>query len=169
MRRPALILLALAALAAPAAALAARSTPNDGVLVVKNASAPKGTPVVELTITGSVIGQTTDQSTILIDTGPKGPQPEVTSAAGPYGVKFSDTAQRWTSADGFKFRVVGATKAVIVIYGSQVNLVAVGTGKVVLAGTPDDTADGRYSINGNPFLSMPGQPITQLIAGDSNS
>jgi hypothetical protein len=169
MRRIALVSLALAALAAPASAFAFKQSPGDGVLVVKNASAPKGTPVVQLTITGSVIGQTTDQSRIVIDTGPKGPNPEVTSALGPFPVRLSDTAQAWSSGNGFTFRVVGATKAVVLIYGSGVSLVAIGTGSVVLAGTPDMTSgDGRYSINGNDFVSMPGQPIKQLIAGDNS-
>lgn len=169
MRRIVLSLLALAALAVPAATSAARQSPNDGVLVVKNGQAPKGTPVIQLTITGSVIGQTTDQSRIVIDTGPKGPNPEVTSALGPYSVKNSDTAQQWTSPDGFKFRVVGATKAVILIYGSGVNLVAVGTGTVIVAGTPDSGSDGKFSINGNDFRSLPGLPTKQLVIGDDSS
>jgi hypothetical protein len=171
MRRIALISLALAALAAPAAAVAAGTTAlDDGVLVVKNASAPKGTAVVELTITGSVIGQTTDQSRIVIDTGPKGAQPEVTSAT-QVPVKNPDltpTAQAWASPDGLKFRIVGATKAVVLIYGSGVNLVAIGTGTVTLAGMPADPSDGWFAINGGDHHSMPGQPLKQLIAGDDS-
>ena len=170
MRRLALISLALAAVALPAGAFAAAT--SDGVLVVKNASAPKGTPVVALTITGSVIGQTTDQSKIVIDTNSTGVSAEVTSAgqvAPPAKMAaVSDTVQAWASPDGFKFRLVGATKATVLIYGSGVNLVAVGTGQVTLAGQPDNPADGWYAINGGDHHSMPGQPVKQLISGDNS-
>ncbi|MES1247263.1 MAG: hypothetical protein ABUS54_06285 [Actinomycetota bacterium] len=174
MRRIAVFSLALAALAVPAAALAARDVAaDDGVLVVKNASAPyfpqlaiaKSTPVVQLVVTGSVIGQVSDGGKIMIDPGPTGPSPEVTGA-GPWSTSSkSDTAQVWNSPNaGFKFRAVGG-KFTIVIYGSGVSLVAVGTGSVTLAGTPDDPTDGWYALNGGDRHSMPGQPLKQLIAG----
>jgi hypothetical protein len=178
MRRIALFSLAIAALAAPAAGLAATSSAaDDGVLVVKNAQAPyfplniaKSTPVVQLKITGSVIGQVTDGGYIVIDPGPNPANPpEVTGAGQAAQSSKSDTAQVWNSPNsGFKFRAVGG-KFTILIYGSTVNLVAVGTGSVVLAGMPDTPhGDGRYSINGNDFISMPGQPVKQLIAGASS-
>lgn len=175
MRRISLFALALLAFAVPAAAFGAQATSNDGVLVVKNGQAPRGTPVVQLTITGSVIGQVTDQGRIVIDTGAKGAPPEVTGAdLGPITSKNPDTpnAQWWasTSGNGFKFRVVGGTKVTILIYGSGVNLVAVGTGSVVVAGMPDTpqaSVDGRFSINGNDFKSLPNTPTKQLVIGDS--
>ena len=43
----------------------------------------------------------------------------------------------WTGTD-FTFRAVGG-KFTILVYGSHVNLVAAGTGKVRLAGMPDMT------------------------------
>jgi hypothetical protein len=168
MRRLAVISLALTALAAPAAALASKQGVNDGVLVVKNASAPKGTPAVMLkNFTGSIIGQTTDQSRIIIDAGVSGPNPEVTGASGAKSVPGFDTAQQWSSPDGFKFRAVGGTFTIL-IYGSGINLVAIGQGTVTLAGTPDDPTDGWYAINGGDRHSMPGQPVKQLIAGDNS-
>lgn len=170
MRRTVLISLALAALAAPAAALAAGSgSTSDGVLVVQNASAPAGTPAIVLRkFTGSIIGKTTDQSRIIIDSGVNGATPEVTSADGPYQVKNADTAQSWSSPNGFKFRAVSGTFTIL-IYGSGINLVAVGHGNVTLAGMPGTpTNDGRYSINGDPFVSMPGTPTRQLVVGDDS-
>ena len=45
----------------------------------------------------------------------------------------------------------------MLVYGTDVNLVAVGTGTVRLAGMPDTpNGDGRYSLNGDDFVSLPG-------------
>lgn len=178
MRRVVVFCLALSAVAVPAAAFAAHDLPADGVLVVRNGHAPRGVPVVQLTLTGSVIGQVTDQGRIVIDTGANGPTPEVTGAdLGPVTSKNPDTptAQWWqsTSGNGFTFRVVGkAQKFTILIYGSGVNLTAVGTGFVWLAGMPDTPQgdrDGKFSINGNDFKSLPGAPTRQLVVGDNNT
>jgi len=174
MRRLAFIFLAFSALAVPAAALAATATAGDGTLVVKNGQAPDSgpdkAPVVRLTINGSVIGQVTGQGRIIIDGGAKSTPPEVTST-GALTTKdsaLSDTATVWLGGpDGFKFRAVGGTYT-IVIFGSDVSLVAVGTGSAVLAGMPDlGTGDGRYSLNGDPWKSLPGAPTKQLSIGSS--
>jgi hypothetical protein len=168
MRRLAIISLAFFAAAVPAAALAAREAPGDGTLVVRNGEAPDGTPVVRLKITGSVIGQVTGQGRIIIDSGAKVPQYEVTGAVG-RDVPQSDTARAFTGgADGFKFRAVAGT-FVIVIFGAKVNLVAVGTGTVQLAGLSDTTGDGWYSLNGNDRKSLPGTPTGKLAIGDLSS
>ena len=168
MRRIALLSLAFFTLVVPAAALAARETPGDGTLVVRNGEATDGTPVVRLKITGSVIGQVTGQGRIIIDPGAKGPQPEVTGAVG-HDVAQSDTARSWSGgADGFKFRAVGGT-FVLVIFGAKVNLVAVGTGTVQLVGLSDNTGDGWYSLNGNDRKSLPGTPTGKLAIGDASN
>jgi len=172
MRRLVLFFTALAALAAPAAVLAAHQAAGDGTLVVKNGSAPTDppvpTPVVQLKITGTVIGEVKNAwGKIVIDAGPKGSGVEVTGAGNPHDVAIpkGTSAQWWSSADGFKFRAVGGTFTIL-IYGSQVNLFAVGTGTVQLAGTPDmTTGDGRYSLNGDSFKSLPGTPTKQLSIG----
>jgi len=173
MRRIVFFLALLVGLATPLAALAAKDGVNDGTLVVKNAAAPIDGPdkaaVVRLTITGSVIGQVTGQGRIIIDGGAKSPAPEVTGAGAPHDVKVSDTAQAWTGdVDGFKFRAVGGTYT-IVIYGSGVSLVAIGSGSVVLTGTPDSTTDGRYSLNGDDFKSLPGVATKTLVIGTSTN
>ena len=174
MRRIVLPLAVLVGLATPAAVLAAKQGSSDGTLVVKNATAPIDGPdraaVVRLTITGSVIGQVTGQGRIIIDGGAKSPPAEVTGAGSPHAVKVSDTAQAWTGdVDGFKFRAVGGRYA-IVIYGSGVSLVALGTGTAVLTGTPDSPTDGRYSLNGDDFKSLPGLPTNPpLVIGTSST
>lgn len=176
MRRHAFLLLALAALAVPAAALAGISAASDGTLVVLNGTAPyvpgdpsSSTPVVQLTINGSVIGQVKGQGKIVIDGGTKSPAPEVTGA----GVTskpstISDTATVWIGGpDGFKFRAVGGTYTVLV-YGAHASLVAVGTGSATLAGLANTpVGDGRYSLNGDDFKSLPGTPTKQLSIGSN--
>ena len=162
----------LVSLATPAAVLAAKAGTSDGTLVVKNATAPidgaTKAPVVRLTVTGSVIGQVTGgQGKIIIDQTPKSPLPEVTGAAYSHDSTLSDTAKIWFGdTDGFKFRAVGGTYT-IVIFGSGVSLVAIGTGSVVLTGTPDSATDGRYSLNGDDFKSLPGVATKPLVIGTS--
>jgi hypothetical protein len=173
MRRFAFLFLALAGLAVPAAALAAKDAPGDGTLVVINGQAPDSgpdkAPVVSLKITGSVIGQLTGQGKIIIDGGAKSPPAEVT---GPGVTRkdstISDTATVWSGGpDPWKFRAVGGTYTIL-IYGTGVNLVAVGTGFVQLAGMPDwGKGDGRFSLNGDPFHSLPGTQTKQLVIGSN--
>jgi hypothetical protein len=173
MRRLAFLFLASAALAVPAAALAATAAVGDGTLVVQNGQAPDSgpnrSPVVSLKVTGSVIGQVTGQARIIIDQTAKSPLPEVTGADYSRDSQISDTAKVWYSnADGgFKFRAVGGTYT-IVIFGGDVSLVAVGTGKVQLAGMPDvGKGDGRYSFNGDPWKSLPGTQTALLSIGSN--
>jgi hypothetical protein len=172
MRRLAFLLLALAAVAVPAAALATTSAVGDGTLVVQNGQAPDSgpdkAPVVRLTINGSVIGKVVGQGRIIIDTGVKSPLPEVNGlgvTSQPSAIS-GDTATVWKGGpDGFKFRAVGGSYT-IVIFGSDVSLVAVGTGSVQLAGTPDlGKGDGQYSLNGDPWKSLPGSPTNKLSIG----
>jgi hypothetical protein len=169
MRRLSVILGLLTAIAVPAAALAASSAAGDGSLVVKNGQAPwpSTTPVVALTITGSVIGQV-DHGKLVIDAGPNADldaKPQVTGAEWQGDSTKSPTAQIFKG--GFKFRAVGGTYTVLV-YGTGVNLVAVGTGTVKLAGIPDiGPGDGKYSLNGGDFVSLPGTQTEKRIIGSN--
>jgi hypothetical protein len=136
---------------------------GDGTLVVKNGVAPQATPVVQLTITGSVIGKI-EHGKIIIDAGIGSDAPQVTGwdSTGP-STKI-ETAQVWRGTD-VSFRAVGG-KYTIVVYGSGVNLVAVGKGTVKLAGQPDTPkGDGKYSLNGDDFLSLPGSQTDKLAVG----
>jgi hypothetical protein len=167
MRRLAFIFAACAALVAPAATLAMIAAAGDGSLVIKNGAAPDGVPVVQLTITGSVIGRVTDFGKIIIDPGPNPDSlPQVIGAGKALDVKGSDTAQMWIGGD-FTFRAVGG-KFTILVYGSHVNLVAAGTGKARVAGMPDmTTGDGRYSLNDSDFRSLPSVQTARLPIGSS--
>lgn len=174
MRRAALICSAFAALAVPAAASASHLAAGDGTLVVRSGEAPftfgagKDVPVVQLTITGSVIGQVLNGGKIVIDAGLKGTPPEVTGAGNPHTSTKDNSVQWWQSNDTFKFRAVNG-HFTILIYGSLVNVFAVGTGTVQLAGMPDTPkGDGRYSLNGDDFKSLPGSQTGKLVIGDNS-
>lgn len=163
MRRTVVICASLVALVVPAAALAIRDAPGDGTLVVKNGSAPRGTPVVTLVIHGAAIGHIFG-GTIVIDdpiTG-DGFTPEVTGAS--WRKDIGDTTTKWGGVD-FRFRAVGGSYK-ITIYGSGVDLVASGHGNVILAGSSDlPTRDGFFSLNGGDFRSLPATPTKQLTIG----
>ena len=67
----------------------------------------------------------------------------------------SETAQQW-KGQNFKFRAVAGKNMVVLVYGSGVDLVAIGKGTVKLAGLPDvGVGDGKYSLNGADFVSLP--------------
>src|SRR3954469_11744876 len=114
MRRIALMLGLFSAIAVPAAAVAGISAPGDGSLVVQKGQAPytpggtPNVPVVQLTITGSVIGQVTGAGKLVIDAGANADataEPQVTGAGLPRPSQRIATAQVWTGS-GFKFRAV---------------------------------------------------------------
>lgn len=168
MRRLPVILAALAALAAPATVIGASRAAGDGSLVVTNGSAPAGTPVVVMTITGSVIGNV-DHGRIVIDGGPNNPDsartPQITGAESCV-TRDGETAER-CKGDKFSFRAVGG-HYIVFLYGTGVNLVAVGTGTVRVAGMPDTPiGDGRYSVNGTNFVSLPGVQTDKLTVGSN--
>ena len=136
MRRLSVILGLFSVIAVPAAALARRPRRATARSSCKNGSAPVGTPVVQLTITGSVIGHV-DHGRIVIDTGQRSDSaPDVTGAEWRGDSTRSDTAQVWKGHD-FKFRAVGGKNMVVLVYGTGVDLVAIGKGTVKLAGVPD--------------------------------
>jgi hypothetical protein len=156
MRRLTFMLALLTALAVPVGALYAAT--GDGTLVVKKGQAPDQlldrVPVVQMTITGSVIGSV-DYGRIVIDSGVSSDPPSVTGYESRGNWRVSDTAQYWKGSD-LKFRAVGG-KYTILVYGTGVNLVAVGKGTVKLAGMPGTgSGDGSYSLNGDKdFVSLP--------------
>jgi len=175
MRRVAFIFAASFALAVPAAAFAVQGT-GDGSLVVRNGAAPwNGTngattvdvPVVQLRITGSVIGRVTDFGKIVIDAGnDTNAVVQVVGAGRPGDSPRSDTAQVWSGND-FTFRAVDGTFTILV-YGSHVNLIAAGKGTVRLAGMPDTpSGDGKYSLNDSDFHSLPDTLSPKLTIGTS--
>jgi hypothetical protein len=169
MRRTVVICAVLAAFAVPATALGMSLAAGDGTLVVQNGSAPRGVAVVTLVIRGAAIGQITGGGRIVIEdlTPDNGSPPEVTGFGWHKSIdatKSSDAYDIWGGTDTFRFRAVGDTYR-ITIYGSGVGLVAGGSGNAIVTGSADVPAsDGRYSVNGNDFRSLPASP-TKLSIG----
>ena len=166
MRRFSVIFALGAALAVPVAALAGTGASSDGSLVVHNGQAPVGTPVLVLSITGSVIGNV-DHGKIIIDGGPNAVDnsraPQVTSGAR-CTTPDGDTKQT-CRGDNFSFRAVGGHYTLLV-YGTGVDVVSVGTGWAKIAGIPDlGPGDGKYSVNGADFASLPGVQTDKLLIG----
>jgi len=166
MRRLSVIFAFGAALVVPVVALAGTGASNDGSLVVHNGQAPVGTSVVVLSVTGSVIGNV-DHGRIIIDGGPtaldNAKAPQVTSGAR-CATPDGDTKQT-CKGDKFSFRAVGGHYTLLV-YGTGVDVVAVGTGWVRLAGIPElGPGDGKYSVNGADFASLPGIQSDKLLIG----
>lgn len=163
MRRTVCICVFLVALVVPAAAFALHVKDTDGTLVVTNGTAPRGTPVVTLVIKGAAIGHLDAGRIVIQDLVPNDPySPEVT------GFSWKRDSQDLTETtyggvgQNFRLRAVGGAYK-ITIYGQGVDLVASGTGNVVLAGSPDaGVTDGKYSLNGQDFRSLPATPTKQL-------
>jgi hypothetical protein len=165
MRRLVVLCASLAALALPASALALHDTTGDGTLVVTNGTAPKGVPVVALTINGAAIGHVGHGRIVIDDPTPNNHQDPVVTGYESRRDGPTDTAQTWGGSD-FTFRAVGG-RYTILIYGSDVDVVAVGRGSVTLAGLPGAPDDGKYSLDGGAFHSLPGTPTDKLPIGSS--
>lgn len=171
MRRLAYVSAACAVLAVPVVASAATRAAGDGSLVVRHGAAPwnvtgqADVPVVALKITGSVIGRVDGYGKIVIDPGADSDAvATVTGAGRPRESTQSDTASVWKAND-FTFRAVNGTFTILV-YGSDVNLVAAGKGGVRLAGDPDAPRhDGTYSLNDGDFHSLPNVQSARLVFG----
>jgi hypothetical protein len=155
------------AVAAPAGASALTQTPDNGTLVVQNADngdgiGPGARAVVTLVVHGFVIGRVQDQGRIRIfDLDPTDQTPpEVTGALSHQDVSRTVDGQQQTgtqwSGTNFRFRAVDGTYRVV-IWGSGVYLFASGDqGQVWFTGNADaPTSDGRYSLNGGDWRSLP--------------
>jgi hypothetical protein len=174
MRRFAIFCLPLIALAVPATALALGDIrTGDGTLVVKNGSAPRGVTVVTLSINGTAIGHVSTGSPDQVDKvviydanntndiGASATNGQLLSKT----VSSSEQTTKLVGSD-FRFRAAGGVYK-IWIYGSGVDLFAVGGGKVTLQGLPDSSTDGRYAINGGDWHSLPAVPSDLLQFGSS--
>jgi hypothetical protein len=180
MRRLVVICAALAALAVPAFAAATDSGTVDGWLVVRNGDNGDGIgsdthpyltrPVVTLIISGFVIGHVSEQGRIAIyDLGSSDQAaPEVTGASRVRDLTSANGSDgtMWKGTD-FRFRAVDGLYKVVV-WGSGVYLFAGGQGNVTLTGSYDTPgADGKYSLNGGDFRSIPLLLAQKPIGTDS--
>jgi hypothetical protein len=176
MRRLAFVCLPLCALALPAVAFAyTAGAAGDGTLVVQNGNGPAKGAVMTLTIEGTAIGQVStgspDQSdtVVIVDANNTGnvaasatPGATLEKVQGPNSdTNVGGTKTKLVGSD-FRFRAASGLYKVI-IYGSGVSVFAVGTGTVTVQGSPgSSTSDGRYSIDGGDFHSLPSQPSGSL-------
>lgn len=178
MRRLALLCLPVGALALPAAALAMHATAGDGTLVVQNGNAPTKVAVVTLVINGTVIGHVASGSigqndTVVVDDANNTGNVAASGLPGAYLSKTSTSdatgpGTTWKlSGSDFRFRAADGVYKVT-IYGSGVDLFAVGQGQVVIQGESDATiSDGRYSLNGKDWHSLPAQASDWLKIASS--
>ena len=164
-----LALAALAALAVPAGALATRTMPGDGTLSVRSGD---GIVVLDLA-RGAVIGRIAKGTVTVVD--PKGGDCDAPlvwdngeraeaverSMLGELGQR--EPACVFTGTN-MRFRLVGGKNHVI-LSGTDISVSAVGRGFVLLRGTRR-VQDGSYSLNGEPYESMPDQSL-QLTLGSA--
>jgi hypothetical protein len=175
MRRFAIFGLSALALALPAAALAVHDTPGDGTLVVKDGSAPRTIAVVTIGIEGTVIGHVSTGSpdqldTVVINDPNNAGGVAASASAGSSLTRTTPTDQKTKLVGSdFRFRAASGTY-VVTVYGSGVDLFAVGHGRVTLQGMPSSSAaDGKYSIDGGDWHSLPAAPTDWLpISGPAN-
>jgi hypothetical protein len=159
MRRLVLFTVLAFALALPVAGLAVTS--DDGTLSVRN-----GAGLVKLTFTGSAVGSVAQGKVVTTD-------PVLDDGAGVvfWGCNSKKTDFTATTTvctgDKIRFRAIGG-KYKLFVRGSGVYLSVVGRGAVTLDGSGDDPTvvrDGVYSLNDQPYRSLPNEAKTvELVA-----
>jgi hypothetical protein len=171
MRRILLSCALLALLLLPAAA-GASAFAKPGFLVVQKATGDGGSngrPVITLVVKGFVLGRVSREAQVDIV---QLPSANGQGAPSWKGADVSATAIRWhgftgkrLSASNFRFRAMGGSYRVVV-RGSGVYLFAGGKGVVRLRGSSHyQNADGRYSVNGRPFRSLPARLLKRTFGG----
>lgn len=172
MRRILLSLASAGVLMLPAAASAGGGSSAAGFLVVRNAAGESGVygpPVVTVVVRGFVLGRASQEARVDVYH-----LPSVAGQGAPQatGADVSRRGVRWRrfagveySGSGFRFRAIGGAYRVVV-RGSGVYIFAGGQGTVTLRGSsvyPD--GDGRYSLDGAAFRSLPAQRMKRTIGG----
>ena len=171
MRRILLSIASVALLALPAAAAARGHAATPGFVVVRDAAADggvAGSPVVTVVVDGFVLGRVSQEGRV-----------EIYHTAGPAhggglatGVDVSRAGVSWHGVPGtvytgsaFRFRAVGGIWRVV-IRGSGISVYAGGHGRVTLHGSVAyPNRDGRYSVDGHGFESLPSGELTKTIGG----
>lgn len=172
MRRiPLLCAFAVVLLLPAAAARGAGAHATSGYLVVRNAAndgGVTGRPVVTVVVAGFVLGRVSQEGRVdvyhLASSAKAAPQAS--------GQDVSRRAVRWRGLSGvefsgsdFRFRAAGGLYRVVV-RGSGVYLFTGGRGTASLVGSRAyPLSDGRYSLNGRAFRSLPAGKITVGLGG----
>jgi len=144
-------MLALALLALPAAAYAAATAPGDGTLVVRHASG-------KITVSGRglIFGRFDEGTLTVVDYNPDdGVEPQVNG----WDRKIDLLGEgRWQyKGDNIRFRFFGGRYKFTFTGASGIDISAVGSGRVTVAGAGPFFIDdyGFYSVDGSKF-----QPLT---------
>jgi hypothetical protein len=161
MRRLVFTCLLVGALA-PAAALAAPSLVGDGTLAVRNAGGDSKEPVANILITGAVVGQV-ERGRVQIEdpSTTDGPAPVVKGAEKQRDV--SVTTKVYSGTD-ISFRAVGGRYR-IRIWGTGVNVNAIGQGLVRLTGSTTLAPSAWYAVNGGAKNALPDTGISFVLTG----
>ena len=150
MKRLGLSLL-VATLVLPAAALAGARSAGDGTLVVRDANAK-----VDIAKSrGTIFGHLGKGWLKVTDFNPEDSRdPEVNGAKMSYPLNASGSTWFYKGAD-IRFRFFGGRYS-ITVYGSGIDLSAVGKGTVTLSGltTVTDAAYGTYAVDGHKFAPI---------------
>jgi len=158
MRRLLLVCAFVLALAVPAGAVAMPESAGDGTLAVRNASGDVGQVVVWLNVSGAVVGQVVSGKILIDDFSTSDAYaPVVTGAERQRDLPSGSTLY---AGQNIRLRAIGGHYRIRILgHGIDVNVVGQGTGR--LTGSPFLTSDGRYSVNGGPWVSMPdfGKPL----------
>lgn len=154
MRRLVVFCVLAVGLALPAAALAIAGGNDDGTLSVRS-----GVGKVALDFNGSAVGRIVGRGTIkIVD-----PSPTDGEGFDLWGCddRFDTGTKTVCSSDGkglpIRFRAIGGVYRIFA-NGSGIFLSAVGHGTVILNGAGDDPDvlyDGKFSINDEPYRSLP--------------
>ena len=174
MRRILLSCALLAVLILPAAAAARASAPTKpGYLVVRKATGNgvvNGRPVVTLVVRGFVLGRVSQEGQVDIIQLPsvtgRG-APQVTPGVSTRSIRWGphDLPGKRYNGSNFRFRAMDGSYRVVV-RGSGVYLFAGGRGQVTLRGSSlYPHRDGKYSVNGGAFRSLPARPLKRTIGG----
>jgi hypothetical protein len=130
----------------PAVALASRQDASDGTLSVRN-----GVGRVWIGARGVVIGRFDSGSVRIVD-----PVDGETLDIQVWGAErrhdLTDTTTVW-SGQNVRFRIVGRFR--ITVAGSDIDLSAIGTGRVGLHGNDTSGPDGTFWVNDGPTRSLP--------------
>ena len=163
MRRTLLLcILAVAVLLAPLAAEAGRRAPGDGTLSVQRGRGQ----VVLNPFRGSVIGRVTRGQVWIRDLDPGDGGPPLVwgcdRGSGDLSERTADPDDivKLCRGQNLRFRAVGGKYRVTVSARQGMFLSVVGRGRVELDGRGDErlVPDGVYSLNGEPFQSLPDYP-----------
>ena len=147
-----LILVTILALAAPATAAAYRAARGDGTLSVKNGNVEK----IVIVARGTVLGRLDSGTLILNDLIPDDGAAPVILGCDEGGAKPLSEGKTLCKGRNIRFRSIGGRFTLRILDARDVDLSAVGRGKVTLLATGSlFGSDGTYSLNGETPKPIP--------------